>query len=109
MYTHCYDVHVMALFFSCDQAAPWMVQSVRLSDCLSVCLSHLSDYDPIIVSSYHHEIVRSYYQKQKWGSCKKSWSEVKGQGHKRSNPNFAVSGPYLQFEFTYDDKMMQKA
>ena len=34
--------------FNCDQAALWMVQSV----CLSVCLSHLFDYVPIIVSSW---------------------------------------------------------
>ena len=33
--------------FSCDQAALWMVQSVHPS----VCLSHLFDYVPIIVSS----------------------------------------------------------
>ena len=37
--------------FSCDQAALWMVQSVRLS----VCLSHLFDYVPIIVSSWNFE------------------------------------------------------
>ena len=43
--------------FSCDQAALWMVFSVRLSVCLSVCpsvrLSHLFDYVPIIVSSWN--------------------------------------------------------
>ena len=27
----------------------------------------------------------------------------------RSTPNLAVSGPYLQFEFTYDDEMMHRA
>ena len=51
---------VMALiFFSCDQAALWMVQSVRLSVCPSVCpsvcLSHLFDYVPIILSSWNFQ------------------------------------------------------
>ena len=39
------------LIFSCDQAALWMVFSVRLP--------HLFHYVPIIV--YHHEIFRSFY------------------------------------------------
>ena len=47
------------LFFSCDQAALWMVfsvrLSVRLSVCLSVCPSHLFDYVPIIVSSWNFQ------------------------------------------------------
>ena len=63
--------------FSCDQAALWMVQSVCLSVCpsvrLSVCLSHLFDYVPIILSS----IFRSYYQWQRWRPCKRSRSKVK--------------------------------
>ena len=46
-------------FFSCDQAALWMVLSVRLSVCPSVCpsvrLSHLFDYVPIIVSSWNFQ------------------------------------------------------
>ena len=41
--------------FSCDQAALWMVQSVRLSVCPSVCLSHLFDYVPIILSSWNFQ------------------------------------------------------
>ena len=50
-----------------------MVQSVRLS------VRHT--FLTIFPSSYHHEIFRSYYQWQKWRPCKKSRSEVKGQGH----------------------------
>ena len=42
----CYNV-----IFSCDQAALWMVQSVRPS----VCLSHLFDYVPIIASSQNFQ------------------------------------------------------
>ena len=68
--------------FSCDQAALWMVQSVRPSVRPSVRLSvrpsvrpsHLFDYVPIIVSSWNF---RSYYQWQKWRPCKRSRSKVK--------------------------------
>ena len=63
-------------FFSCDQAALWMAQSVRPSVCPSVCLSHLFNYVPM-ASSHHHEIFRSYYQWQKWCPCKRSRSKVK--------------------------------
>ena len=42
-------------FFSCDQAALWMVFSVCLSVCLSVRPSHLFDYVPIIVSSWNFQ------------------------------------------------------
>ena len=60
--------------FSCGQAALWMVQSV----CLSVRHTFLTMFP----SSYYHEIFKSYYQWQKWCPCKKSRSEVKGQGHR---------------------------
>ena len=64
----------ISTIFSCDPAALWMVQSV----CLSVCHTFLTMFP----SSYHHEIFRSYYQWQKWHPCKRSRSEVKGQGHR---------------------------
>ena len=47
----------LAAFFSCDQAALWMVFSVRLSVRLSVCHTFLTMFP----SSYHHEIFRSYH------------------------------------------------
>ena len=37
-------------------------------------------------SSYHHEIFRSYYHGQKGCPCKRSRSEVKGQGHRGQHP-----------------------
>ena len=37
-------------------------------------------------SLYHHVIFRSYYQWQKWRPCKRSRSEVKGQGHRGQHP-----------------------
>ena len=47
--------------FSCDQAALWMVFSLRLSVCLSVRLSVCHTFLTMFPSSYHHEIFRSYY------------------------------------------------
>ena len=53
------------LIFSCDQAALWMVFSVRLSVCPSVCpsvrLSICHTFLTMFPSSYHHEIFRSYH------------------------------------------------
>ena len=72
--------------FSCDQAALWMVQSVCLSVRLSVRPSVCHTFLTMFPSSYHHEIFRSYYQWQKWRPCKRSRSEVKGQGHRGHNP-----------------------
>ena len=66
------------IFFGCDQAALWMVQSV----CLSVCLSHLFKFP----SSNHHDIFRNYYQCRKWWPCKRSRSRVKGEGQRGQNP-----------------------
>ena len=64
-------------FFSCDQAALWMVQSVRPSVRLSVCPSVCHIFLTMFPSSYHHEIFRSYHQWQKWRPCKRSRSKVK--------------------------------
>ena len=68
-------------YFSCDQAALWMVQSVRPSVRLSVCLSvcpavcppHHFDYVPIIVSSWNFS-----------GGITNDRSDAhaKGQGHR---------------------------
>ena len=63
--------------FSCDQAALRTVQSVRLS----VCLLHLFHYVPIIVSSWNFQELLPYHW-QTWCPCKRSRSEVKGQGHR---------------------------
>ena len=78
-----------AIFFSCDQAALQMVFSVCLSVRPSVCLSVRHTFLTMFSSSYHHEIFRSYYQWQKWRPCKRSRSEVKGQGHRGHNPTLA--------------------
>ena len=64
--------------FSCDQAALRTLLSDRLSVRPSVCHTVFTMFP----SSYHHEIIRSYYQWQKWCPCKRSRSEVKCQGNK---------------------------
>ena len=97
-------------FFSCDQAALWMVFSFRLSVrlsvchtflaatkqlnewyfpsvrpsvCLSVCLLHLFDYVPMIVSSWNFQ---EFLPMTDGTSIKWSRSEVKGQGHRSQHP-----------------------
>ena len=84
------------------QLNEWYFPSV----CLSVCLSHLFDYVLIIVSSW---IFQELLPMTEVTSMQKV--KVRGQRPRsqRSTPNLAVSGPWLQFEFTYDDEMMHRA
>ena len=99
---------VFQCIFSCDQAALWMVQSVRPSVCLSVRpsvrLSVCHTFLTMFPSSYHHEIFRSYYQWQKWRPCKRSRSEVKGQGHRGHNPTL----PFPDCNSSLNSRMMMK-
>ena len=94
--------------FSCDQAALWMVQSVRLSVRPSVrpsvCLSVCHTFFTMFPSSYHHEIFRSYYQWEKWRPCKRSRSEVKGQGHRGQHP----TGSFPDCNSSLNSHMMMK-
>ena len=46
------------IVFSCDQAALWMVQSVRLSVRLSVCPSVCPSVTPFWLCSHHHIIMK---------------------------------------------------
>ena len=62
----------LCVIFSCYQAGLWMVFSVHLSICPSVC--HAFSLCP---SMYHHEIFSSYYQWPNWGPCKRSRSRSK--------------------------------
>ena len=76
--------------FSCDQAALWMVFSVRLSVCpsvrLSVRLSHLFDYVPIIVSSWNFQELSLWTRVRSMQNVK-----VRGQRSRsqRSRPKFS--------------------
>ena len=96
--------------FSCDQAAIWLVQSVRLSVRLSirlsVCPSHLFHHVPIIVSSWNFQELLPWSEVMSVQKVK-----VRGQRSRsqRSTPNLAVSGLRLQFEFTYGNKIMHTA
>ena len=77
------------MVFSCDQAALQMVFSVCPSVRLSVCLSHLFDYVPIIVSSWN-------FQELLPMTNVRSMQKVKVRGQRsrsqRSQPNLTVSG-----------------
>ena len=52
----------------------------------SVCLSVRHTFFALFPSLHYPEIFGSYYQSHKWCSCKRSRSEVKGQGHRGHNP-----------------------
>ena len=64
------------------QLYKWYFPSVCLSVRPSVCHTIFTMFP----SSYHHEIFRSYYHGQKWCPCKRSRSDVKGQGHRGQHP-----------------------
>ena len=89
----------------CDQAALRMVKSVYLSVCLSVCLSYLFNYVPIVLSWEFSGVITND------NSDVHAKVKVRGQRSRtqRSKPNLDVSGPYLQFDFTYDDEMIHNA
>ena len=53
---------------------------------LSVRPTVCHTFSTVFLSSYHHEIFRSYYHSQMWSPRKRSRSEVKGQGHRGQNP-----------------------
>ena len=82
------------------QLCKWYFPSVRMSVCLSVRHTFLTMFP----SSYHHEIFRSYYQWQKWRPCKRSRSEVKGQGHRGHNPTL----PFPDCNSILNSRMMMK-
>ena len=71
------------------QLYKWYFPSVRLSVCPSVCPSHLFDYVPIIVSSWH-------FQELLPMTDVRSMQKVKVRGQRsrsqRSRPHLAVSG-----------------
>ena len=71
------------------QLYKWYFPSVRLSVCLSVCLSHLFDYVPIIVSSWNFQKLLSMTKVRSMQKVK-----VRGQRSRsqRSQPNLTVSG-----------------
>ena len=79
------QIFASSYLFSCDQAAIWLVQSVRLS----VRLSHLFHHVPIIVSSWNFQELLPWSKVMSMQKVK-----VRGQRSRsqRSTPNLAVSG-----------------
>ena len=63
------------------QLYEWFSPSVRLSVRPSVCLSHLFDYVPIIVSSWNFQELLPVTKVTSMQKVK-----VKGQGHRGHNP-----------------------
>ena len=80
--------------------------SVRPSVCLSVRLSHLFHHVPIIVSSWNFQELLPWSEVMSMQKV-----NVRGQRSRsqRSTPNLAVSGLWLQFEFTYGNEIMHTA
>ena len=88
-------IHMLGDIFlaATKQLYEWFSPSVRLSVCLSVrpsvCLSHLFDYVPIILSSWN-------FQELLPVTKVKSMQKVKVRGQRsrsqRSQPNLTVSG-----------------
>ena len=109
---HCWFLGQHHLFFSCDQAALWMVQSIRPSVRLSVCLSVRLSVTPFWLCS-HHPIIMKFSGVITSDKKVTSMQKVKVRGQRsrsqRSTPNLAVSGLYLQFEFTYGNEIMHTA
>ena len=93
--------YVACHVFICDQAALWMVFSVRLS----VCLSHLFDYVPIIVSSWN-------FQELSHWTRVRSMQKVKVRGQRsrsqRSRPNFSFPDCNSSLN-SHDDEMIHIA
>ena len=87
---------------SCDQAVLRTLPSARPSERLSFSPSVIP-FSHCFLSSYHREIFRSSYHWQKWCPCKRSRSNVKGQGHTDQN-NF-----YPSLAFPHRDSSLKMA
>ena len=70
--------------YSFQPVGQWMSYSFTDLGAEGCCRS-LNALFTMFLSWYHREIFRSYYHWQKWCPCKRSRSEVKGQGHRCQN------------------------
>ena len=93
------DVYVWFLF--CFLAATKQLEEHLF---LSVCLTVRHPLLTMFPSSYHHEIFRSYYQRQRGCPCKRSRSYIKGQCHRGHNPTY----PFLDCNSSLNSHMMMK-
>ena len=85
------------------QLYKWFSPSVRLS---SLSVRHI--FLTMIPSSYHHEMLRSYYQWLKWCPCKRSRSEVKGQAHRGHIPIYPFPDCNSSFNWSMAIKWCRK-
>ena len=83
---HAHRRIILVFIFCCDQAALRTLLSMCLSVRPSVCPSVCHTIFTMFSSSYHPEIFRSNYHWPTWCPCKRSRSEVKGQGHRGHDP-----------------------
>ena len=81
------------------QLNKWYFPSVCLSACPSVCLSHLFDYVPIIVSSWNFQELLPMTKVRSMQKVK-----VKGQGHRGHNP----TEPFPDCNSSLNSQMMMK-
>ena len=79
IYLHFFEI----VIFSCDQAAPWMVQSIRLSVCLSVT--------PFWLCS-HHRIITKFSR-----VITNDRSDVHAKGQVQAVTEIITLLPYLAF------------
>ena len=90
----------------------FLAATKQLYDCFSPSVrpsvrpSHLFHPVPIIVSSWNFQVLLPWTEVMSIQKVK-----VRGQRSRsqRSTPNIAVSGLYVQFEFTYSDEIMHTA
>ena len=89
------------------QLYKWFSPSV----CLSVHPSVRLPVTPLWLCSHHRIIINCQELLPMTEMTSMQKVKVGGQRSRsqRSTPNLAVSGPYLWFEFTYDDEMMHSA
>ena len=83
LHVNCSDV-IMGAMASQTTRITFFLAATKFSP--SVCLSVRQTLFAMFPSLHHPEIFRSYYQSEKWCPCKRSRSEVKGQGHRGHNP-----------------------
>ena len=109
--SHFVDFNVFISLAATKQLYDWFSLSVRPSVCLSVCLSHLFEYVPIIVSSWNFQELLPLTEVTSMQKAKVRGQIIGSHGTKNCQfwPKLGVSGLQLKFEFRYDDEMMHRA
>ena len=102
----CDDISVVPQDISVKATHREAALRTLISVCLSVRLSHLFDNVPVIVSSWNFQELLPLANTISMQKVKVRGQRPRSQ---RSWPHLAISGPLLQFEFTYGDEMMHKA